>query len=78
MGQILKVNLSLQQACFSAHQAVFSAAKKAPTSIEMTKTYQTSHAPSAHLGSTKTIPSTVNPQSANSAHLVSSRRIVQQ
>ena len=72
------VKLLLQQAYFLAHQATFSAAKKAPTSIEMTKTYQTSHAPRVHLGSTKTIPSTVNPQSANSAHLASSRRIAQQ
>ena len=78
MGKISEVNLLLQQTCFTGHQAVFSAAKKAPTWIERTKTHQTLHAPRAHLGSTKTIPSTVNPQSANSAHLASSRRIAQQ
>ena len=74
-GKMPIVNPSILRTCFQILEAKFSAAMKAPTWIE---TGRTSDALHARQGSTKTIPSTVNPQRVNGARLASSRKTAQE
>ena len=69
------VKTSTLTTCLRIQEADFSAARKAPTGIKKTRT---SDAPLACRGSTKTIPSIIELQSANIARLASSRKTAQQ